>query len=157
MGAAVVNDRGIAQSFKTTFCLIDWVKIDAQKKTPDLFYFACDRNAPFQGVSVGWIDQYHHALEGQEIDLTGAPSGVYYLRVRVNDEGKFVESTTADNIAWRSFPPVAGQPGQPEDRVHLGLTVHQPEHVRQRLRTAGARPGPNTAGRRLPRRPRNGG
>ena len=92
MGAAVVNDRGIAQSFKTTFCLIDWVKIDAQK-TPDLFYFACDRNAPFQGVSVGWIDQYHHALEGQEIDLTGAPSGVYYLRVHVNDEGKFVEST----------------------------------------------------------------
>ena len=122
------------------------------EETPDLFYFACDRNAPFQGVSVGWIDQYHHALEGQEIDLTGAPSGVYYLRVRVNDEGKFVESTTADNIAWRSFPPVAGQPGQPEDRVHLGLTVHQPEHVRQRAPNRWRGPGPNTAGRRPRRR-----
>ena len=73
VGAVFVNNLGVAQSFKTTFCLIDWVKIQDNTKTPERTYFECDRDAPFQGVSVGWIDQYHHSLEGQEIDFTGAP------------------------------------------------------------------------------------
>jgi hypothetical protein len=103
LGPVYVNNLGIAQSFKTTFCLIDWVKIDDNKKTPEVTYWACDRTAPYQGVSVGWIDQYHHSLEGQEVDLTGAPVGIYYLQVNVNDEGKFIESSRANNIAWRSF------------------------------------------------------
>jgi hypothetical protein len=103
IGAVYVNDLGVAQSFKTTFCLIDWVKIDAQKKTPEVAYWACDRTAPYQGVSVGWIDQYHHSLEGQEIDLSGAPLGVYYLQVHANDDGVFIESNTANNVAWVSF------------------------------------------------------
>jgi hypothetical protein len=113
-GPVVVNDRGVAQSFKTTFCLIDWVRIDAKKKTPDVTYWACDRTAPFQGVSVGWIDQYHHSLEGQEIDLTGAPVGIYYLRVDVNDEGTFVESDRTDNLAWRSFALTRDSQGNPK-------------------------------------------
>lgn len=103
IGSVYVNDLGVAQSFKTTFCLIDWVKIDAQKKTPDVTYWACDRTAPYQGVSVGWIDQYHHSLEGQEIDITGAAPGIYYLQVHANDDGVFVESNTTNNVAWRSF------------------------------------------------------
>ena len=113
-GPVVVNDRGIAQSFKTTFCLIDWVKIDAQKKTPDVTYFACDRTAPWQGVSVGWIDQYHHSLDGQEVDFSGAPSGIYYLQVHVNDEGVFVESNESDNVAWRSFSLSRDSQGNPK-------------------------------------------
>ena len=114
IGAVFVNDRGIAQSFKTTFCLIDWVKIDAKKKTPDVTYWACDRTAPYQGVSVGWIDQYHHSLEGQEIDLTGAPVGVYYLKIDVNDDDVFVESSTADNVAWVSFQLSRDSQGNPK-------------------------------------------
>lgn len=114
IGAPIVNDRGIAQSFKTTFCLIDWVRIDAKKKTPEVTYWACDRTAPYQGVSVGWIDQYHHSLEGQEVDFTGAPPAVYYLTVHVNDEGRFVESDTADNVAWVSFRLIRDSSGNPK-------------------------------------------
>lgn len=114
IGAVYVNDRGIAQSFKTTFCLIDWVKIDAKKRTPDITYWACDRTAPYQGVSVGWIDQYHHSLEGQEVDVTGAPVGVYYLRIHVNDESVFVESDEADNVAWVSFQLSRDSQGNPK-------------------------------------------
>jgi hypothetical protein len=114
IGAVYVNDLGVAQSFKTTFCLIDWIKIDDNSKTPERTYWACDRTAPYQGVSVGWIDQYHHSLEGQEVDLTGAPAGIYYLRVDVNDEGRFVESTTADNLAWRSFSLSRDSNGNPK-------------------------------------------
>jgi hypothetical protein len=103
VGPVFVNNLGVAQSFKTTFCLIDWIKIDDRSNTPGRTYFECDRDAPSQGVSVGWIDQYHHSLEGQEVDLTGAPPGVYYLTVLVNDERKFVESNYTDNLAWVSF------------------------------------------------------
>lgn len=103
IGAVFVNDRGDAQSFKTTFCLIDWIKLDENSKTPERTYWACDRTAPYQGVSVGWIDQYHHSLEGQEVDLTGAPIGIYYLTVDVNDEDLFTESNLANNLSWVSF------------------------------------------------------
>ena len=113
-GPAYVNDLGVAQSFKTTFCLIDWVKIDGNKKTPNVTYWACDRTAPYQGVSVGWIDQYHHSLEGQEVDITAAPVGVYYLMVHANDDGGFVETTTADNVAWQSFALTRDSNGNPK-------------------------------------------
>jgi hypothetical protein len=114
IGAVFVNDLGVAQSFKTTFCLIDWIKIEDNKKTPEVTYWECDRDAPFQGVSVGWIDQYHHSLEGQEVDFTGAAPGVYYLRVLVNDEAKFIESNYADNLAWVSFSLGRDSSGNPK-------------------------------------------
>ena len=103
IGAVYVNDLGVAQSFKTTFCLIDWIKIEDNSKTPERTFWACDRTAPYQGVSVGWIDQYHMSLEGQEIDLTGAPVGIYYLSVNVNDDGVFIESDRSNNLSWVSF------------------------------------------------------
>jgi hypothetical protein len=114
IGAPVVNDRGIAQSFKTTFCLIDWVRIDDNSNTPNRVYWACDRTAPYQGVSAGWIDQYHHSLEGQEVDLTGAPIGIYYLTVDVNDEDLFVESNPDNNLSWVSFRLSRDSKGNPK-------------------------------------------
>ena len=136
IGAALVNDRGIAQSFKTTFCLIDWIKIDDNTKTPERTFWACDRTAPYQGVSVGWIDQYHHSLEGQEIDMTGAPVGIYYLTVDVNDEGKFLESDTANNLSWTSFKLSRDSKGNPK----IALISHSPC------------PSPNMCGEGLPNR-----
>ena len=122
VGAVYVNDRGVAQSFKTTFCLIDWIKIDDNSKTPGRTYWACDRTAPYQGVSVGWIDQYHHSLEGQEVDLTGAPVGIYYLTVNVNDEGLFLESTGANDFSWASFRLTRDSNGNPK----IALIGHSP-------------------------------
>lgn len=113
-GPVFVNDLDVAQSFKTTFCLIDWIKIDQNSKTPERTYWACDRTAPFQGVSVGWIDQYHHSLEGQEVDITGADPGVYYLTVLVNDDRKFIESDYADNLSWVSFRLSRDSKGNPK-------------------------------------------
>lgn len=114
IGDVFVNDRDVAQSFKTTFCLIDWVKLDDNSNTPSRVYFACDRTALYQGVSVGWIDQYHHSLEGQEVDLTGAPVGIYYLIVDVNDDDLFVESNTANNLSWVSFRLTRDSRGNPK-------------------------------------------
>ena len=117
IGAVFVNNLGVAQSFKTTFCLIDWIKIDDNSKTPERTYWACDRTAAYQGVSVGWIDQYHHSLEGQEIDLTGAAPGIYYLTVNVNDDDKFVESDRSNNLSWASFRLSRDSNGNPKISV----------------------------------------
>jgi hypothetical protein len=114
LGAPILNDLGVAQSFKTTFCLIDWVPITDNKKTPEVTYWACDRTAPYQGVSVGWIDQYHHSLEGQEVDITGIAPGTYYLMVHANDDGVFVETDQADNVAWQSFSLARDSSGNPK-------------------------------------------
>jgi hypothetical protein len=90
------------QSIKTTFCLIDWIQLDGNSPTGDRTYFECFPDSP-QGISAGWGDQYHHALDGQELEVTGAKAGIYYLVSTANDEGTFIETTTTNNTAWTSF------------------------------------------------------
>ena len=88
-------------SVKVTFCLIDWYKLDDNSKTPERNYWEC--NATFQGLSPGWVDQYHHELEGQELDITGASAGLYYLVSTSNPEHSFLESNYTNNTAWVGF------------------------------------------------------
>jgi hypothetical protein len=90
------------QSVKTTFCLIDWIKLDDNSKTPERTYWDCFPDA-VQGISVGWIDQYHHSLEGQELELTGLRPGVYYLLTKANPDSTFLEQRLDDNTAWTSI------------------------------------------------------
>jgi hypothetical protein len=90
------------QSIKTTFCLIDWIQLEGNSPTGDRTYFECFPDAA-QGISAGWGDQYHHSLEGQELAITGAKPGIYYLVSTANPEGTFIETTTTNNTAWTSF------------------------------------------------------
>ena len=64
-------------SIKTTFCLIDWIRYEGNSnngKKSDRVYFDC--MGATQGISVGWVDQYHQATDGQELDITGAPGAL---------------------------------------------------------------------------------
>lgn len=90
-----------SSSIKVTFCLIDWYKIDDNSKTPERTYFDC--NADYQGISPGWVDQYHQSLEGQELDITGIPAGSYYLVSTSNPDHNFLETSYQNNTAWVSF------------------------------------------------------
>lgn len=90
------------QSLKTTFCLIDWIKLEGNSNTNGRTYFDCKPDAR-QGLSVGWVDQYHHALEDQEVSIKNIPAGIYYLVTRANPDGNFLETTTSNNSAWTSF------------------------------------------------------
>ena len=90
------------QSLKTTFCLIDWIKLEGNSNTNGRTYFDCKPDAR-QGLSVGWVDQYHHALEGQEVKITHVPAGIYYLLTKANPDENFLETTTSNNSAWTSF------------------------------------------------------
>jgi hypothetical protein len=89
------------QSIKTTFCLIDWIKLEGNSPTGERKYWDCNPEA-LQGISAGWGDQYHHQLEGQELEFTGAKPGVYYLVSIANPDGTFLETNTTNNTAWTS-------------------------------------------------------
>jgi Lysyl oxidase len=90
------------QSIKTTFCLIDVVKLEGNSHTTERTYWDCFADA-VQGISSGWGDQYHHSLEGQELNITNARPGIYYVVSISNPDGNFLEETQANNTAWTSF------------------------------------------------------
>ena len=91
----------VGKSVKNTACLIDWYKINDNSKTPERVYWDCAGS--FQGLTVGWVDQYHQSLDGQEIDITDAAPGRYYLVSTANPSGVFAEKDYTNNAAWVSF------------------------------------------------------
>jgi hypothetical protein len=101
-------------SVKNTFCLVDWYKLVGPSKTPNRVYFECDRTAESQGISPGWADQYHQATEGQQLDVTGIPVGLYYLVSTCNYQGTFREKTLANNTAWVKFSIKRDSKGNPK-------------------------------------------
>jgi hypothetical protein len=89
-------------SIKTTFCLIDWYKLDDNPKTPERVFFDCYKG--HQGISPGWVDQYHQSTDGQQVDLTGVPEADdYYLVSSANYARVFTESNYENNTAWVKF------------------------------------------------------
>lgn len=111
-GKPLRNDLGEAQSIKVTFCLIDWYQLDDNSPTTERVYWECGPEQ--QGISVGWVDQYHQSLEGQEIDVTGAPPGIYYLVSTVNADRIFLEKNWTNNTAWVSFRLSRDSQGNPK-------------------------------------------
>jgi lysyl oxidase len=89
-------------SIKTTFCLIDWYKLDDNAPASERVFFDCYHS--FQGISSGWVDQYHQSTEGQQLDLTGVPeANDYYLVSTSNFARRFTESDYTNNTSWVRF------------------------------------------------------
>ena len=91
----------VALGDKMTFCLIDFDKTDLVHANSERVYYS--GNGDLQGISVGWIDEYHMSTEGQELDLTGAPEGVYYLTHLADPEQHWLETHEDNNFAWVKF------------------------------------------------------
>jgi hypothetical protein len=90
------------QSIKTTFCLIDWYKLDDNAPAGERTFFDCYTS--FQGISSGWVDQYHQATEGQQVLLTDLPDADdYYLVSTANYARIFTETDYTNNTAWVKF------------------------------------------------------
>jgi hypothetical protein len=89
-------------SIKVTFCLIDWYRLDdGNSGVNGATYWDCETGT--QGISVGWVDQYHQSLDDQNLDLTSVAAGEYYLVSTANPEGLFVEASRTNNTAWVRF------------------------------------------------------
>lgn len=93
--------RCTGAGLKTTFCLIDLDFSDSVHEHKTKVYWDCD--ADLQGISVGYGDPYHHALEGQEIEITGLPAGIYYLTFDVDPDQHWLETDDTNNRAWAKF------------------------------------------------------
>jgi hypothetical protein len=70
---------------KRGFCVVDVVRY-VRRAAPQQ-YTSCD----FQGISVGWADEYGLQLDGQWVDITGLARGKYMLEAEVNAERVFKE------------------------------------------------------------------
>ncbi|MFI7673064.1 lysyl oxidase family protein [Actinophytocola sp. NPDC049390] len=55
------------------------------------------------GLSVGWGDRYGWTLSDQYVDVTGIPVGKYRLRAVADAQGRFTESSRANNETWVDF------------------------------------------------------
>ena len=89
-------------SIKVGFCLLDLYKLEDNAPTSQKTFWDCYTS--YQGVSVGWVDQYHQSTDGQQVDLTGAPNGTdYYLVSTTNPTGVFLEQSKTNNTAWVKF------------------------------------------------------
>ena len=100
------DTRRSVGALKESFCLLDYIKMNDDQLAgfgltlPPREYFDC---FGVHGVSVGWVDVYHHATHEQFVDITGAPAGIYYLVVNANPDRIFLEKDYANNRAWVSF------------------------------------------------------
>jgi len=90
-------DSVVAFSNKVSYCLRDDERSDVPGAPSYQNYTACDQNV--QGISVGWIDTYWYHLEGQDIDITTLPDGLYALRSVVDPDRKLWERDYANNDA----------------------------------------------------------
>ena len=97
---------------KVTSCLIDWIRLVGNSPDNERGYSSCDSGV--QGISPGWVDQYHMALEGQSIDMTGAPVGTYYLVSHANPKNWFFETDHTNNDAWVEFHLERNSNGNPK-------------------------------------------
>ena len=89
-------------SIKTTFCLIDWYKLDDNANSAERTFFDCYKG--HQGIQSGWVDQYHQSTTGQQLDLTGVPDADdYYLVTTSNYAQRFLETDYTNNTAWVRF------------------------------------------------------
>lgn len=97
---AVAVNTGTAASVKVTFCLIDWYKLGENTSTSDPSRNFWDCATSFQGITPGWVDQYHHSTPDQQIYITGIAAGDYYLVTTSNHDFLFEESDKTNNSSW---------------------------------------------------------
>jgi hypothetical protein len=102
----IVGDRSV----KVTFCMVDTYRL--ARNFPYRTYSSCDEDT--QGISLGWVDQYHRSLEGQSFGLSDVPPGRYFLINTANPSAKFLEKELENNTAWISFDLIKNSEGELE-------------------------------------------
>lgn len=81
---------------KQGFCVMDVLPYPFPGSDPVPRHPTCDD----MGITRGWADVYHLTLDGQWVDVTGLPPGVYVLEAEVNAERFYTEESYANNRAW---------------------------------------------------------
>ncbi|HZW08919.1 MAG TPA: lysyl oxidase family protein [Phycisphaerales bacterium] len=117
----------IAEGDKTSFCILDLGIYDRSLPNfdPDGQFHSCDSTV--QGLSVGWLDVYGKHLNGQQIDITGVPNGVYWLESEVDPLNRVIEKDESNNIE-RVLVTIGGDgPDLMEPNNSRGQVLARPE------------------------------
>lgn len=89
-------------SEKVSFCLTDVLAADPPERPDgalflDLKPFDC--GVTEQGINSGFADYYGSELPDQWLDVTGLPSGRYWVRFTVDPQQRLLESDRSNNVA----------------------------------------------------------
>jgi hypothetical protein len=90
-------DSVVAVGNKISYCLRDDARSDIPGADSRQTYTSCEQER--QGISVGWIDIYRYHLDGQSIEITSLPDGVYALRSIVDPEDSLLDINPGNNAA----------------------------------------------------------
>lgn len=91
-------DKLLMTTDKMSFCIWDEDPHDLNRDKAAksrVYYRTC--NGRQQGMSVGWSDTYASSIEGQEIDVTNVPDGLYIFKTSINPDKKFLETDYTNN------------------------------------------------------------
>jgi len=102
-GDVVVLPNGVqSASIKVGFCIADVYKWNGKNSpTSQRTYWDCE--VELQGIQVGWMDQYHQSVEGNEVPMTDIPNGEYFLTHTWNPLNRFVDGNEDNNMSWMKF------------------------------------------------------
>lgn len=90
-------DKLVSLSDKVTFCLRDIAQSNHPDRVERRAYTRCGQE--LQGISSGWIDIYHYYFDGQSVDITDIPNGVYILRSITDPDNQLWEIDDSNNQA----------------------------------------------------------
>jgi hypothetical protein len=96
----------IVTSEKITFCFVDVIFTGVtgrEKKALPRRYFEC--NGDFQGLAVGWGDEYHQSTPLQELEVTGLPEGDYLLTHEADPEAHWLKGPAPTRRASSTTSP----------------------------------------------------
>jgi len=92
----------VAVSVKVGSCLIDvGHPYPGIPGSPVSGYYSQCLADSIQGLSVGWADSYSADLDGQSIDITNVPDGVYCYVSTADPKNELIERNDLDNSASR--------------------------------------------------------
>ncbi len=90
-----------ALSAKVGFCIADSGPVDSTLPHFGVFGYGsagCSDPRSIRGISVGWGDRYDNLDDGQSIDITSLPDGVYWFRAISDPFNYFTEKDKTNNI-----------------------------------------------------------
>jgi hypothetical protein len=96
----LMNGRKVG-GHKQGFCMADVARYPVDGIEPvEPAYLSCSSN---QGLSIGWADQYGPYLDGQFVEITDIPDGVYVLEDHVNPAHVLPEADYTNNSSAVTF------------------------------------------------------